>query len=229
MMYIEIKILEKDNFLSPSLTTFCILYSVGQRWKILKQLWIIRIWQRQTWLPMLKSGARWHSLNSTDVVILELWNISNIGLKNWDSEDFAQEAFIKAREHLPGFRGDSSFSTWVKTIAKQLVIENHRNKPEFVPLDENIPFAKETEDVLQSLQKQKILSLLETFAKTLPQTQREAFELHIRKGLSYAAISQKTGKKIETLWKECQRVRKKWRRYYYATIQKETKLQKDSR
>lgn len=150
-------------------------------------------------------------------------------IKYTDSEDIAQEAFIRAHHHILEFRGNSKFSTWVKGIARQIINQNHRKTPKFVPFDENMLFAQESEDVLQSLQKQKILSLLEPFAKTLPETQREAFELRIQKGLPYEEISQKTGKKIETLWKACQRVRKKWRRYYQAALRKETKLQKNSR
>jgi len=150
-------------------------------------------------------------------------------LKQMDSEDIAQEAFIRARHHIREFRGDCCFSTWVKNIAKQLVAEHRRNTPKFLPLDENMPSTQKTEDVLQSLQRQKILSLLDTFVKTLSETQREAFELRIQKGLSYEAISQKTDKKIETLWKTCQRIRNKWRKYYSAALQKETKLQKNSR
>jgi RNA polymerase sigma-70 factor (ECF subfamily) len=155
-------------------------------------------------------------------------NYISLWLKQWDSEDIAQEAFLRAQQYLSGFRGDSSFATWVRSIAEQLVIQHRRNTPEFVPLDENILPVQEPEDVLQSLQKQKILSWLETFVKTLPQTQREAFELRIQKGLSYEAISQKTGKNVQTLWKTCQRVRNKWRKYYTA-LQKKTELPKNSR
>ena len=155
-------------------------------------------------------------------------NYVTFWIKAWDSEDIIQEAFIKAHQHISGFRGDSSFTTWVNNIAKQLVSQNRRNTPNFVPLDENIAFAQETEDVVQSLHKQRLLSQLETFVKTLPQAQKEVFELHIQKGLSYARISQKTGKKVETLRKACQRAFRKCRRFYSKILQ-ESKLQKNSR
>lgn len=149
-------------------------------------------------------------------------------LKNMDSEDIAQEAFIKARHHIGEFRGDSSFSTWVKGIARQIVNQNHRKTPKFVPLDENMPFAQESEDVLQSFEKQRLLSSLETFVKTLPKAQREALELHIHKELSYARCSQKTGKKPKTLRKACQRAFRQCRKFYEKALQ-ETKLQEDRR
>lgn len=145
-----------------------------------------------------------------------------------DSEDIAQEAFLKAHRYISRFRGDSSFATWVRSIARQLVARNHRNKPEFVPLNA-ATFVQEPKDVLQSIQKEKLLSLLDEFLKTLPPAQREVLLLHIQKGLPYAEISKKTGKKVQTLRKSCQRALRKGRSYYKKTIQKETKLQGNSR
>src|ERR1700675_5185184 len=34
-----------------------------------------------------------------------------------DAEDVLQEAFLKAYEHLDGFKGDSKFYTWIVRIA----------------------------------------------------------------------------------------------------------------
>jgi len=83
MVYIKIKILEKDNFLCPSLGTFCILYSVGQKWKIVKQSRITREWQRQRWWPMLELEVRWPSLSFTDKAFREWLIISVTGLNRW--------------------------------------------------------------------------------------------------------------------------------------------------
>ena len=150
-------------------------------------------------------------------------------LNVWDSEDIAQESFLKAYRYISRFRGDSSFATWIRRIAQQLVIRSHRNTPEFVPLDENMASVQKEEDVLQSLERERLLSQLQTFLRTLPPAQREVLLLHIQKGLSYAEISQKTGKKVQTLRKACQRALRKGRGYYKATIQKEAKLQENSR
>lgn len=44
-----------------------------------------------------------------------------------DANDMAQEAFLKAWRGLPGFRGDSAFSTWIYRIAVNTCL-NHRSK-----------------------------------------------------------------------------------------------------
>jgi len=43
-----------------------------------------------------------------------------------DAEDAAQEAFVKAYRQLRGFRGDSSFKTWLLTIAWREAINRRR-------------------------------------------------------------------------------------------------------
>lgn len=44
-----------------------------------------------------------------------------------DAEDAAQEAFVKAYRQLAGFRGDSSFKTWLLTIAWREAINRRRS------------------------------------------------------------------------------------------------------
>ncbi|HBX38241.1 MAG TPA: RNA polymerase subunit sigma-70 [Pseudohongiella sp.] len=39
------------------------------------------------------------------------------------AEDAAQEIFIKVWEALPGFKGDSSFATWLRSIATRTAID----------------------------------------------------------------------------------------------------------
>lgn len=43
-----------------------------------------------------------------------------------DAEELAQEAFLKALEKLPQFRGQSKFYTWLFRIAANLAISHHR-------------------------------------------------------------------------------------------------------
>src|SRR5690606_34251875 len=52
-----------------------------------------------------------------------------------DTEDVVQETFIQAYLGLNGFRGDSSFSTWLFrigiNIAKRSLVRNRRRLPRF--------------------------------------------------------------------------------------------------
>ncbi|MDZ7901876.1 MAG: RNA polymerase sigma factor [Rheinheimera sp.] len=39
------------------------------------------------------------------------------------AEDACQEAFVRAWQQLPSFRGDSSFSTWLHTISSRAAVD----------------------------------------------------------------------------------------------------------
>ncbi|WP_409291770.1 RNA polymerase sigma factor [Peribacillus sp. SCS-37] len=45
-----------------------------------------------------------------------------------ESEDLAQETFIKVMEHYPSFRGNSSLKTWILAIARRTAIDSYRKK-----------------------------------------------------------------------------------------------------
>jgi len=45
-----------------------------------------------------------------------------------DAEDAAQEAFLQAWRHLPAFRGESSFRTWLLTIAWRKALDRRRSR-----------------------------------------------------------------------------------------------------
>jgi len=43
-------------------------------------------------------------------------------------EDFAQEALLRVRERLGGFRGESRFTTWALSIATRIAFDDLRHK-----------------------------------------------------------------------------------------------------
>jgi RNA polymerase sigma-70 factor (ECF subfamily) len=45
-----------------------------------------------------------------------------------DAEDVAQEAFVLAWQHLPRFRGDATFRTWVLTIVWRRALDRRRSR-----------------------------------------------------------------------------------------------------
>lgn len=45
-----------------------------------------------------------------------------------DAEDLTQEVFLRAYQALPGFRGDSKFSTWLYKIARNLCLSELRRR-----------------------------------------------------------------------------------------------------
>jgi RNA polymerase sigma-70 factor (ECF subfamily) len=69
----------------------------------------------------------------------------NITQNDEDAEDVLQEAFLKAYEHLSGFKGDSKFYTWIVRIAvnEALMKLRKRKSDRFVSLDEPLETGEE--------------------------------------------------------------------------------------
>ncbi len=53
------------------------------------------------------------------------------------AEQHTQDAFVRAWEKLPGFRGDSQFSTWMHRLTVNLVLGEHRLLKRWVTFDES--------------------------------------------------------------------------------------------
>lgn len=138
--------------------------------------------------------------------------VSSLSGNFHDGEDITQEAFSKAYQNISKFRAESSFATWTRRIARQLFLRKIRTKqPEFIPFHEaeNI-IAPIQSPVLQS-DVVFIQNLINSFLEGLSVVQKEAFVEHVQKGLSYAELEKKTGKKALSLRKACQRALRKWR------------------
>jgi RNA polymerase sigma-70 factor (ECF subfamily) len=55
-------------------------------------------------------------------------SLSSRGVAEDLCEDFAQEALVRIRERLPGFRGESRFTTWALSIAIRIAFDELRHK-----------------------------------------------------------------------------------------------------
>jgi RNA polymerase sigma-70 factor, ECF subfamily len=115
-----------------------------------------------------------------------------------DARDLAQEVFIKAFEHLPTFRRESSFKTWLYRIAMNHCI-NHvkKNAREFVEVTESIGSTRpsvhaEMEDREQREQFRRLV-------KRLPPKQKAILELRIHEQLSYEEIAKISGRSVSTI------------------------------
>lgn len=66
-----------------------------------------------------------------------------------DAEDLTQDIFVKAFESLKSFRGDCQFITWIYRIAYNMTnsaLRRSKQRQEFLPADENMPEAADTDD-----------------------------------------------------------------------------------
>ena len=112
-----------------------------------------------------------------------------------DAEDMLQETFLKAYEHLPNFREDSRFYTWIVRIAinqglmklrkrrssKEVQMEDISNDDgEVIPRD----FADWRPNPEQEMERTELETILQEAARSLPMTFRTVFFLRDVEGLS---------------------------------------------
>ncbi len=116
-----------------------------------------------------------------------------------DTEDFIQEVFIKIYTNLQYFRGDSSFSTWVTTIAYNTAVNAKNRRKEYLPLsnEENIT------DLDYSPEKKEIRRItaqsIREAIRELPEIAAQCIELYFFYEQSHAEISRITGLPVNTI------------------------------
>ena len=107
-----------------------------------------------------------------------------------DAMDLAQEVFIKAFEHLPGFRRESSLKTWLYRIA---IKHSH----EFVEVAEHMSSIRPM--VHAQLEENEQRDHFRRMVKYLPPKQKAIIELRINEQLSYEEIARISGRSISTI------------------------------
>ena len=136
-----------------------------------------------------------------------------------DAADMTQEAFIKAYNSLPSFRGDSKFSSWLYRIASNVCLDFLRSKSrrpqssltlggdddEDVQLEIPDPAAGPEEQLIKKLSMQSLSEGL----KLLPDNQRQILAMRELGGMSYAEIGAALSLEEGTVKSRIFRARKK--------------------
>ena len=128
------------------------------------------------------------------------------------TEDLTQETFIKAYRGLPEFRGDSQFSTWLHTIARNTAMSHLGSRQAradraataddladpagLTDADSAQGTSPSPEDELASKQ---LLACIERGMAELPPAQRDALLLREIEGLSYAEIAERLKTPLNTV------------------------------
>jgi len=110
-----------------------------------------------------------------------------------DAEDLTQQTFLRAWEALPNFRGDSSLSTWLHSIAYREYTHWLRSQREFVPLDEIVDMPDE-----QSNQNLEAVLLRWAIYRLDPE-HREVFVLYYVQGFSVREVAKIIGVPVGTV------------------------------
>ena len=124
-------------------------------------------------------------------------------LKNHqDADDVVQETFIRVFRALPGFRFESSFRTWLITIAtrqalnyRERVIKEHESLDGPEGTFEH-PALRVEETQISSLLDQESRRLLQEALPKLPRRQKEALMLKLQHDWKYEQIAQQMGTSV---------------------------------
>jgi RNA polymerase sigma-70 factor (ECF subfamily) len=133
-----------------------------------------------------------------------------------DAGDVAQESLISMARSLPGFRGDSSLSSWLYTIARRFCIRKRR-RSKFAPAREESLDAPETgatnrladpaPSPEQSAANRELQSALTRAIDVLEPGQREVLVLRDIEGLSAPEVAQILGIRVEAVKSRLHRAR----------------------
>lgn len=133
---------------------------------------------------------------------------------HFDAEDLLQESFVLAFKNIAGFRGDSSFSTWLYRITVNVVVDFLRKRhPRLImaagePLEHEIaihPIRDRGRDwTLERLR-------LEHAIARLPPGYRSVLVLHDVEGYNHEEIAQCVGTSTGTSKSQLHKARKRLR------------------
>ena len=109
-------------------------------------------------------------------------------------DELVQDTFVRAFNSLDGFRGDSSFRTWLFTIERRLLLDRRRadkRRRDRLEIQEDDAFTEY--DALDSVVADETEQRMRNAVKRLSPTQREVFTLRVAEGLSYKEIADAVG------------------------------------
>ena len=158
-----------------------------------------------------------------DLVAAYEKNVYNLALRMTgnpeDAEDMAQEAFLKAYNSLPSFRGDSKFSVWLYRIVSNVCLDflRKKNKRGAISLSVEDDDGEDTQldlpDTSQSpeelLEKKLTREAVRRGLDALPPDARQILLLREIEGLSYEEIGAVLGLESGTVKSRIFRARKK--------------------
>jgi RNA polymerase sigma-70 factor (ECF subfamily) len=107
-----------------------------------------------------------------------------------DIDEVVQDTFVRAFGSLDGFRGDSSFRTWLFSIERRLLMDRARSERRRPPGVEIAEGDAATEfDALDDLVADEAQARVRDAIERLTPTQRDVFVLRVTEGMSYKEIA----------------------------------------
>jgi len=105
------------------------------------------------------------------------------------AEELAQDAFVRAWERLPQFRGDSAFSTWLHRLTVNVVLEAQRSERRNRARTESDDVLDEAPPIVRREHHAEKMDLAVAIA-ALPPGARAVFALHDVEGYKHEEIAE---------------------------------------
>jgi RNA polymerase sigma-70 factor (ECF subfamily) len=156
----------------------------------------------QAWVASAQAGDTAAFSSLVDRFSRDVYGKAFSILKNHtDADDVVQETFIRVYRALPGFRFESSFRTWVITIATRQALnyrERMRRPQEPLETEEGMehPSLRVEGDQLDALLDLEARRLLREALPKLPKRQKEALMLKLQNDWKYERIAQEMGTSV---------------------------------
>jgi RNA polymerase sigma-70 factor (ECF subfamily) len=151
------------------------------------------------------------------------------------AEELTQETLIRVYIHAAKYREIAKFSTWVFTIATNLVRNKMRQRsrrPRLIslnPAPEADEMPVDPEDTLadpsEGIHREELSALISEATSRIPEKYRIPFLLREVEQLSYEEIQQVTGLKLGTVRSRINRARNRFRKLIKPMLKNETLLQ----
>ncbi len=135
-----------------------------------------------------------------------------------DALDLCQEAFVRAFESLPSFKGRSRLSTWLMRIASNTCIDHLRQAKvrraggldeHTVTGDARVPGRRTPADPTRGPESQEAQAAIEAAIERLSPEHRAVFVLHAVEGLTYQEIADVVGCPVGTVMSRLHYARKR--------------------
>jgi len=130
-----------------------------------------------------------------------------------DAEEIAQDAFVKAFQALPNFKGEAKFSTWLYRIVYNTAIsQGRKRKHEFAAINEEMIDNYTTDKVSRSVNEfseDEQINAINSLMEMMPEDENLLLTLFYKNEKSIEDISEITGLTQSNVKVKLYRIRKK--------------------
>ena len=141
-----------------------------------------------------------------------IFNLVSRMVNGEDAYDLTQDVFCNALRGLHNFRGESKFSTWLYSIARNVCLNRLRQssysgEESLDEIEEHSEMPDLSVDVHKTAETHEVQRLVNSVLGTLPPEQRLLIALRDFEGLSYDEISQVAGMSLSNVKSRLHRAR----------------------